>query len=150
MELGALTSPELIFPRLDCSDRTGLLRDLARRMAELGHVKDADELYDRLLEREHLGSTGVGAGVAIPHCKISDLDRVILAIGLTETGIDFGAVDGEPVRLFFLVVSPNHSPAAHLQCLAAISKWVKVEERVQGLLELDDPEEIFQRLQQEE
>ena len=146
MELASLTTPELIFPQLDCSDGPGLLRLLAERIAEQGYVDDAEKLYERLLEREQLGSTGVGSGVAIPHCKMNGLDRVVVAIGLVKEGFDFGAVDRQPVHLFFFVVSPSQSPAAHLQCLAAISKWVKVEAHVKGLAGLDDPRAIHERL----
>lgn len=149
MELASLTSPTLIFPRLDGADRTSVLRILARQVAEMGHVRDAQELFDRLVEREEVASTGVGGGVAIPHCKMNGLDHVVLAIGLVEKGIDFGAVDGQPVRLFFLVVSPSQTPAAHLQCLAAISKWVRSEGHVASLLELDDPQSIYDRLREE-
>jgi len=150
MVLDSLTSSELVFPQLDCSDRSSVLRTLARQVAEKGYVGDADELFDRLLEREQLGSTGVGSGVAIPHCKMNGLDRVVLAIGSTQQGIDFAAIDGVPVRLFFLVVSPSSAPAAHLQCLAAISKWVKVEDHVACLLDLTDPEEVVDRLRKED
>lgn len=150
MELGSLTDPELIFPDLDCSDPSGLLRTLARRVAEKGYVGDAETLYDRLVEREQLGSTGVGSGVAIPHCKMNGIDRVVLAIGLTEKGIDFAAVDHRPVRLFFLVVSPSSAPAAHLQCLAAISKWIKVEGNVEALLGFHEPRAIYRKLREKE
>lgn len=147
MELASLTRPELIFPRLDCANGTGLLRFLAERVAALGYVDNAESLYERLVEREELGSTGVGGGVAIPHCKMKGLERVVLAVGLTTKPIDFAALDQEPVRLFFLVISPTSSPAAHLQCLAAISKWVKHVEHVRSISELEDPQEILQRLQ---
>ncbi len=149
MQLTSLTRPELVFPQLPSSDRSSLLRNLAARIAERGLVDDADRLYEKLWEREQLGSTGIGSGVAIPHCKMDGLDRVVLAIGLVPKAIDFGAVDGLPVRLFFLVISPNDSPAAHLQCLAAISKWVKAEQHVRDMLELDDPQAIYQLLQEE-
>ncbi|HEX9731485.1 MAG TPA: PTS sugar transporter subunit IIA [Thermoanaerobaculia bacterium] len=149
MELASLTSPELIFPRLEGADRTSVLRTLAHKVAAQGHVRDAQELFDRLLEREEVASTGVGGSVAIPHCKMSGLDRVLLAIGLLEKGIDFAAVDGQPVRLFFLVVSPSNAPAAHLQCLAAISKWVRHQGHVPALLDLDDAQAIYDRLREE-
>ena len=150
MRLASLTSPQLIFPSLPSSDRSGLLRALARQVVEQGLVDNADELYDKLWEREQLGSTGIGSGVAIPHCKMNRLDRIVLAIGLLRQGIDFGAVDKLPVRLFFLVISPSNSPAAHLQCLAAISKWVKAEDHVRDLLELDEPQEIYNLLLRED
>jgi len=149
MKLDSLTRPELIYPQLPGSDRQAVLHAFADRLEGQGVVADAGELYDRLWEREQLGSTGIGHGVAIPHCKMNGLDGVVLAVGITPKPIDFGAVDGKPVRLFFLVISPSHAPAAHLQCLAAISKWVKAEQHVRGLLDLDDPQTILARLGEE-
>ena len=121
MHLATLTRPELIFPDLGSAGRSeqNVLDELAARVAAAGAVPDARELSARLAEREALGSTGVGGGVAIPHCKLNGLSRAILAIGIAPEGIEFRAVDALPVRLFFLVVSPSQSPAEHLQVLAA-------------------------------
>ena len=127
-----------------------MLRALADEMTEAGVVTDSDLMYRRLVEREELGSTAIGNGAAIPHCKMEDLSRVEVAIGLSRNGVDFESEDGEPVRLFFLVVSPTDSPAAHLRSLAAISKWVKADRHVDRLLELQDPEEIWKLLQEGE
>ena len=86
----------------------------------------------------------------MPHCKLDGLDEVVVAIGLCPDGIDFGAEDGEPVRVFFLVVSPESAPAEHLQSLASISKWVKANQHVDRILELDDPDSIYELLEQGE
>lgn len=149
MNLGSLTHPQLVFPELAARDVSGVLRAFADRVAELGYVPDAERLYAKLLEREQLGSTGIGSGVAIPHCKMKGLDQAILAVGATRKPVDFGAVDGEPVRLFFLVVSPNDAPAVHLQALSAISKWVKADHHVDRILALHDRQAIYQLLQGE-
>ena len=146
MTLASLTAPELIFPDLRCTDRADLLRTLADRIIDSGRVKDADTLFLRLREREDLDSTGIGAGVAIPHCKMDHLARVVLAIGKLRKGIDFGARDGEPVRLFFCVISPTRDPAAHLRCLQAISKWLTGPGHRDQLLELSDPDAIYELL----
>lgn len=150
MNLGSLTHPRLVFPDLAVRDVEGVLRAFADRVAELGFVPDADRLFEKLLEREQLGSTGIGSGVAIPHCKMKGLDRAILAIGASKRPVEFGAVDGQPVRLFFLVVSPHDSPAVHLQVLSAISKWVKADHHVERILGLHDREAIFRLLQGED
>lgn len=141
--LQSLTRPELIFPRLAGTDRAAILRELARRFATGGVVRDADTLYKLLDERERLGSTGIGSGVAVPHCKVKGLGEVVLGVGLAEEAIDFESVDGLPVRLFFVVLSPPDRPAAHLQSLAAISRWVKVEEQLKALLACHDAAEIL-------
>lgn len=149
MRLGALTRSELIFPGLQAPDRPQLLRRLAERIAASGLVKSADELYQKLWEREQIGSTGIGSGIAIPHCKLKGLARGVVAIGTVPEGVDFGAVDGRPVRLVFLVISPLEAPAEHLQVLAAISRWIKADRHAEGLLSRSDPKAIQQYLEQE-
>lgn len=148
MELATLTRPELIFPDLPGGDRSSALLALAERMVEEGVVSDTQQLHAKLLERERLCSTGVGDGVAIPHCKIKKLDQVVVAIGVLAQPIEFGASDGKPVRLLFLVLSPEKSPAAHLQSLAAISKWIQADARVEKILEHPDREAIFALLEE--
>ena len=143
MHLKTLTHPGLVFSDLACSDRPALLRALADRLVLAGHFSDTDELYDRLWEREQLGSTGIGAGVAVPHCKMAGTSQVVVAVALLRKGVEFGAIDDKPVRLIFLVVSPEDQPAAHLHCLAAISKWIKADNHVERILEADDPSSIY-------
>ncbi|HXO21762.1 MAG TPA: PTS sugar transporter subunit IIA [Thermoanaerobaculia bacterium] len=149
MRLGSLTGPELIFLGLPAADRSTFLHAFAEKVAERGLVRDAEELYGRLWERELLGSTGVGSGVAIPHCKLKGLRQGVVAVGVAAEGVDFGAADGRPVRVFFLVVSPVESPAEHLQMLAAISRWVKADRHLDQLLAQPDREAIYRLLRQE-
>lgn len=146
--LETLTDPHLIFPGLTAGDAQGVLRELATRLAQAGVVADPEALFQRLWEREQLGSTAIGRGIAIPHCKLDGLAHVVLAVGLAPNGVDFGATDVQPVRLFFVVVSPSRSPAEHLQSLAAISRWVKTDGRVERLLGLQKPDEILDLLRE--
>jgi PTS system nitrogen regulatory IIA component len=150
--LGSLTRPELIFPDLPAAparDSAGVLRAFADRIAGLGLVPDADALFRKLWEREQLSSTGIGAGVAIPHGKLPGLRQGIVAVGLAPQGVDFGAADGQPVRLFFLVVSPEGAPAEHLRVLAAISRWIQADRHAERILELREPQEVYRFLQEE-
>jgi PTS system nitrogen regulatory IIA component len=147
--LGALTRPDLIFPDLPATDSQGVLRVLAGRVAAQGLVKNGEELFQQLWEREQLGSTGIGQGVAIPHCKLTGLARGVVAVGLVPAGVDFGAVDGQPVKVFFLVVSPAGSPAEHLQILAAISRWIRADGHAGRLLALHDPAAVYDLLRNE-
>jgi PTS system nitrogen regulatory IIA component len=149
VDLGTLTRPDLIFPDLPANDRPGVLRDLAERIARRGLVGEAGALFDKLWEREQLGTTAIGGGIAIPHCKVDALQHGLVAIGRVMAGVDFGAVDGQPVRLFFLVISPGRSPAEHLQILATLSRWVRGPGRVQALLEQPDAQALFAWLQEE-
>ncbi|MDH3745597.1 MAG: PTS sugar transporter subunit IIA [Acidobacteriota bacterium] len=147
VELRNLVRPGLIFPNLAATDRWAVLRELADLVAETGMVGDAEALCEKLREREELGSTATGGGVAIPHCKLAGLEHVVVAVGVCPEGIDFGGAEGELVKLFFLLLSPEEAPAAHLQSLAAISRWVKKECPCDRLFSAGDPDLLFQLLQ---
>jgi PTS system nitrogen regulatory IIA component len=153
--LGSLTRPELILSDLTAADSAPadtVLRAFADRLAEagaIGDTKDAGELFRRLREREQLSSTGIGSGIAIPHCKMPGLKQAVLAVGLAPQGVDFGAADGQPVRLFFVVVSPETSPAEHLRVLASISRWVKAGHHADRILEMRDPQAVYRFLEEE-
>ena len=147
MLLGELTRPDLIFTDLPASDRQETLRALAGRVAERGLVASGDGLFQKLWEREQLGTTGIGSGIAIPHCKLPGLTRGIVAVGLLQGSVDFGAADGKPVQVLFLVVSPSGSPAEHLQILAALSRWVRADGHAEKILVLRDPAAVYDLLQ---
>ena len=146
--LEALTDKKLVFPRLEATDAAGVLAELAQRVTASGVVRDAGELQHRLQEREALGSTAIGRGIAIPHCKLEALARAVVAVGLSAQGVDFQAGDGQPVRIFFVVASPARSPAEHLQCLALISKWARVDHHLERLLEATDADSILALLRE--
>ena len=148
MLLGELTRPDLIFTDLPATDRQGVLRALAGRVAEQGLVASGEDLFQKLWEREQLGTTGIGSGIAIPHCKLPGLARGVVAVGLTPQGVDFGAADGKPVQVLFLVVSPSGSPAEHLQILAALSRWVRADRHAEKILALRDPAAVYDLLQE--
>lgn len=150
MQLSDLVRKDLIFPSLPGSDAASVLRFFAERIAEASLVPDVGEFYDKLREREELGSTGIGLGVAIPHCKLPGLKEVLMAVGTVSKGIEFGAVDGKEVRLFFVLASPESSPAEHLKSLAAISKWVKAHRHVEKILSLEAPDSVYSYLIQGE
>ena len=135
--------PELIFVDLPPSDPESLLAELARRIEAAGGVPSAAALAKSLIERENLGSTAVGGGVAIPHAKVVGLRRPLLAVGVCRAGVDFAAPDGDPVRLLFVIASPPDAPAEHLRTLAAVSRWLsRGAGRVEGLLEAGSPEAV--------
>jgi nitrogen PTS system EIIA component len=142
MRLAELTDLELIFTDLSGSDGDAILRELSHRLGALGRIGKPDLLFDRLRERESLGSTALGRGVAVPHCRLPGVSKLLVAIGLSRDGVEFSADDGEPVRVFFLVVSPDNAAVEHLHCLAAISKWIRGGS-LERLTRMSEPEEIF-------
>jgi nitrogen PTS system EIIA component len=144
--LGSLIRPQLVFADLSAADRSEVLRAFADRVAGQGLVKSGADLFQKLWEREQLGSTGIGSGVAIPHCKLPGLAHGVVAVGLVPGGVDFGAADGRPVQVLFLVISPSGAPAEHLQILAAISRWLRVDAHADRLASLRDPEAVYHLL----
>jgi nitrogen PTS system EIIA component len=148
--LATLIRPDLVFPELPAGDRLEVLRCLADRIAERGLVRDREALFQQLWDREQLGSTGIGGGVAIPHCRISGLARGAIAVGVVPQGVDFAAADGEPVRLLFVVIAPGDAPGEHLKMLAAISRWLKSGRHREEILALREPSAIYRLLQQDD
>jgi PTS system nitrogen regulatory IIA component len=121
-----------VFPGLPGRTREEVLEELASRLARAGDVREPGELVARLIERERLGCTGLGGGVAIPHCKLRELADVVVAVASTEP-IEFGAADGIPVTIVFLVASPAEAAAPHLQALARISRLLRAPGVADGL-----------------
>src|SRR5262249_52333261 len=113
------------FHRIPGATREEVLAELSTLLARQGAVPDPRDLAARLLDRERIGCTGLGAGIAIPHCKLRDLREVVVSLATTAAPVDFGASDGRPTDLVVLVAPPADSPAAHLQALARISRLLR-------------------------
>lgn len=138
--------PRLVFFRVPGASRDALFVELAGRLAAQGAVRDAGELVGRLVKRERDGCTGVGRGVAIPHCRLDALGGEVLAFASTERPLDFGAFDGVPVDLVFLVVSPTQAAAAHLQAVARVSRLLRVPGIVEALRHAGSAHELYSLL----
>ena len=123
--LKELLRGELIIADIQAIDKAGVIREFAAHLYAAGKVRDADELIRVLLEREAMGSTGIGDGVAIPHGKLHGMNDVIVAFGRSHRGVDFQSLDDKPAYLFFLLVTPQESPGEHLKMLARISRILK-------------------------
>jgi PTS system nitrogen regulatory IIA component len=103
-----------------------------------------------LLERERLGSTGIGDGIAIPHGKLKDLDQLVLSFGRSSQGVDFESMDGKPVHLFFLLVAPESCAGIHLRALARIARLLKNGVVRKKLGSMSDRDEIYNLIKQED
>jgi len=110
---------------LVASTKEGIIKELVELLAGAQAIKDKEKLTRTLLERETLGSTGIGQGVAIPHGKSESVKELVAAFGLSKKGVDFDSLDGEPVYIFFLLVAPEDSAGPHLKALARISRLLK-------------------------
>ncbi len=120
-----LLQADLVLDEIHATDKVGVIREFAIHLKHAGKVADGEELVRVLIERENLGSTGIGDGVAIPHGKLNGIREMIVAFGRSRTGVDFQARDHKPARLFFLLVTPVDMPGEHLKTLARISRILK-------------------------
>jgi nitrogen PTS system EIIA component len=146
----ALMDSRHVFFRIPGTTREEVLEKLAARLASDGSVGQSGELARRLLDRERIGCTGLGGGVAIPHCKLHGLSAVVTAVASTATPVDFGAADGLPIDLVFVVASPADAPAAHLQTLARISRLLRTPRVVAALRAAESAEDMVTTLRSAE
>jgi PTS system nitrogen regulatory IIA component len=145
-----LVDPRLVFPRLVSRTLDAVLSEIAGLVAAAGVVPNAEHLADRLRKRERDGCTGVGQGVAFPHCRVEGLKGVVVAVGLSHDGIDFGAPDGIPITVLFLLLSPREEPALHLQALARLTRLARTPGLVDELRHADSADAIVRALRQAE
>lgn len=141
--------PEAILANLKAASKKQALQDLARRAAELTGQHERF-IFDVLLERERLGSTGVGRGIAIPHGKLPNLSDVFGAFARLERPIDFDAVDEQPVDLVFLLLAPEGAGADHLKALARISRMLRDESLCEKLRGCQSADAIYALLSRTE
>ncbi|GER06712.1 PTS IIA-like nitrogen-regulatory protein PtsN [Iodidimonas muriae] len=121
MDIDDLIGPASILPALKAKSKRQVLQELAAHAATLIGVPER-AIFDVLIERERLGTTGVGQGVAIPHGKLPELDKVFGLFGRTVEPVDFDSMDDRPVDLFFLLLAPENAGADHLKALARVSR----------------------------
>lgn len=149
MKILDVLDTEAVLVDLKSKDKKGVLEELVEpivRAAGLNH----DELVRILMERERLGSTGIGGGIGIPHGKVRSLDSLRLGFGLSRKGVDFESMDGRPTHIFFLLITPEYSTGLHLKLLARISRILKNDPFKERLLKAVDREEIIQIIQEED
>jgi len=125
MKVLDILDPAAIVPEMRATSKPEALQELATTLAKVHPSIDRDRLVEVLLEREELGSTAIGEGIAIPHGKLPGIGNVVAAFGRSSRGIDFDSLDGSPTRLFFLLVAPEDSAGVHLKALARISRLLK-------------------------
>jgi PTS system nitrogen regulatory IIA component len=149
MHLGDLISPDSVIPSLKTKRKKQLLVELSGRVARLAGLQERD-VFDVLWQRERLGSTGLGRGVAIPHGKIAGLKRIVGVFARVAEPIDFESVDGEPVDIVFLLLAPEGAGADHLKALARISRLLREDPAIEKLRASKDAAALYAVLTQEE
>ena len=142
MDLGDLVTVEGIIPSLKAKTKKQALLDLSARASELTDLP-AREIFDTLLHRERLGSTGLGRGIAIPHVKFKSLTDIVCLFARLQTPIHFESLDNEPVDLIFLLLAPEHASGDHLKALAKISRLLREPLATERLRKTGDAEGLL-------
>ncbi|WP_455480757.1 PTS IIA-like nitrogen regulatory protein PtsN [Bartonella sp. B12(2025)] len=142
MNLSELIAPEAIIPVLKANSKKQVLQSLAEKAAELTGLSER-VIFDIVLQREKLGSTGLGGGIAIPHGKLPDINRIIGVFARLENPVDFEALDDEPIDLVFLLLAPENAGADHLKALSQIARILRHADVVQKLRNTHDANALY-------
>ena len=142
MDLSDLISPKGVIASMKAGSKKQALQQLATRAAEITGIETRD-ILDKLLERERLGTTGVGHGIAIPHGKFEDLDHVIGLFARLSQPINFDSIDDQPVDLIFLLLAPEPAGAEHLKALARVSRHLRNQATCDKLRGSDSADALF-------
>jgi nitrogen PTS system EIIA component len=146
MRLSEILDENHILVDLKARDKKEVLEELSEVITGHDSSLEKSGLVKVLLERERLGSTGIGDGVAIPHGKFQGIDQPIISFGRSRRGLDFDSMDGAPAYLFFLLVAPENSASIHLKALARIAKILKNSSFRKTLMEASSREEIYRTI----
>src|SRR5215467_10576021 len=139
---------EAINPALKASTKEGVIREMVEGLRAAGYFKggDTEEVVKAILKRELLGSTGIGRGVAIPHTKHPTVDRLVGTVALSKAGVGFESLDGEPVHVFVMLVSPQDRPGDHLRALENVSRSLRDDGFVRSLRQASTRDAIWDLL----
>lgn len=149
MEIHDLITPDGVLSGLRAGSKKQALQDLAKRAAEITGLHER-QIFDVLMERERLGTTGVGNGIAIPHGKLANLDRLYGLFARLEKPVDFQAIDDRPVDLIFLLLAPESAGADHLKALARVSRLLRDKTVCEKLRGTESAEALYALLTESE
>jgi len=150
MKISTILKQEHIIEELNSSDKENVLNELSTFLEIKGEITSKEKLLVALIEREKLGSTGIGENVAIPHAKISEIDKIITVFGRSKNGVEFESLDKKPVNFIFLVLAPENSTGEHLKALARISRLFKNTSLRESVLKASEADQIYSILVDED
>ncbi|MGH7839558.1 MAG: PTS sugar transporter subunit IIA [Candidatus Binataceae bacterium] len=150
MKISEVLTPEMVLPSLAGRDKPKILNELAECLVSKRREVNLAELNAVLNERERLGSTAIGDGIAIPHGKARGVKQIIGVFGRAPGGVDFDSLDGKPTNLFFLLVAPEDSASLHLKALARVSRLFRDNAFRDHLLGARDAAEIYRLILEED
>lgn len=135
---------------MEAVEKEDALKELVDTLSEVADIGDKKSIVRALIERENLGSTGIGQGIAIPHGKTDRVKGIVSVLGISRKGVNFEALDGEPVYIFFLLVAPKETSGPHLKALAQISRLLRDTYFCELLKRCNTPDEVFELIRREE
>lgn len=152
MRMSDFVVREAINPELSANTKEGVIREMVESLRSAGYFKagEPEDIVKAILKRELLGSTGIGRGVAIPHTKHNSVDRLIGTVALSKSGVPFDSLDGEPVFVFVLLISPQDRPGDHLRALENVSRCLRDDGFVRSLRQAPNRDAIWELLQEGE
>jgi PTS system nitrogen regulatory IIA component len=150
MKLRQFVRPECFIPELSEKSREEALRRIVRLIAEKGIVRDENEIYTKLMERELVQSTAVGGGIAIPHCFTEEVADLVIVIARSSAGVDFDSFDGKPTQVIFLLLGNKNEHGTHLKALARIARLVKNTRFVEKIAAAATAEQMLKVFDEEE
>src|SRR5216117_4122822 len=148
MRMSDFVVRDAIVPELSATSKEGVIREMVESLRTAGYFKggEPDDIVRAILKRELLGSTGIGRGVAIPHTKHASVDRLIGTVGISRGGVVFESLDGEPVHVFVMLISPQERPGDHLRALENVSRCLRDDNFVRSLRQATTKEAIWDLL----
>lgn len=150
MEIKDFLDAKAVKPRLESKSKDEVLEELTDLLEKTGKVTDREEFLMVIREREELGSTGIGYNIAIPHARSTGIKGLTGAFGISKEGIDFDALDKEPVYLFFVLAAPKNATGDYLKALATISRLLRNRKSRQALMKAGTVEEIVKIIKRQE
>ncbi|MDD5491642.1 MAG: PTS sugar transporter subunit IIA [bacterium] len=150
MKLMDFIVKDAIVVNLQGKEKKDVLEEMVDALVKSKKITSKEKVVKILLDREELGSTGIGQGVGIPHGKTNEVDNVVIAFGSSKQGIEFESLDGEPVYLVFLLLAPIESTGIHLKALAKISRILKDKHFRQSLRDAKDVAEVVKIIKEED
>ena len=144
MKLTEVIRPDAVSLELPGTNKEEVLAQLVDLLARNGKIHEPEKILESLIEREGLGSTGIGHGVAIPHGRCAELSSPVVALGRTSHDIEYDSIDGKPARIFFLLIAPENGSSEHLHLLARIARLMKDSATREQLLNASTPEQILE------
>src|SRR6266581_2239447 len=148
MRMSDFVVRDAIVPELKANTKEGVIREMVESLRSAGYFKggEPEDIVKAILKRELLGSTGIGRGVAIPHTKHNSVDRLIGTVALSKSGVPFDSLDGEPVFVFVLLISPQDRPGDHLRALENVSRCLRDDGFMRALRQAPNRDAIWELL----